>query len=584
MKNSDVVAVPTLSGWQTYKRLLRYTRPYIGSFILGIVGFLVYAQTQWVWAELIEYIVKAIENKNSSARNWIALAVIAIFVIRGLGSFLGNYGISLVARHVVHALRIDLFKHMLKLELGYYQRHNSGHLLSRITFNIEQVAGATTDAFKTIVQEGFTVLGLLVYLLYSNWKLSLLFVFIAPVIAAVVHYATKKLYRISRNIQDSMGDVTHAASESISAYALVKSYGGELYEQQRFAQSSEKNIQQGLKLVIAQSINTPLVQLLVAFAMAGVIWFALEPHVFGNTNAGEFLAFITAAGLLTKPIRQLTQVNSLLQRGIAGANSVFEVMDLPIENEEGVFIPEKIAGKIVFDSVSFHYPEADKKVLDQISFTILPGQKIALVGRTGSGKTTLVNLLPRFYLATQGCIYLDDHPLQSYQLSALRNQIAIVSQKVSLFNDTIRHNIAYGALQHASESDINQAVTAANLKDWVSTLPMGLETVIGEDGVQLSGGQRQRIAIARAILKNAPILILDEATSALDNETEKQIQQALERLMKGRTTFIIAHRLSTVELADVIFVVEAGQIIEQGDHRALLACQGAYAKLHAQAY
>lgn len=570
------------TGWQTYRRLLSYTRSYIRYFLLGAFGFFVYAQTQWVWAEIIEYLVKVIESGDYHMRGAIALAVVVVFMVRGVGSFLGNYGISYVARQIVHRLRVDLFKQMLNLPVSYYHAQNSGHLLTRITFNIEQVASASSDAFKTLIQEGFTVLGLLVYLFYSNWKLSLLFVLIAPLIAAVVHFATKRLYRISRRIQESMGDVTHVASESISAYPLVKSFGGEQYEAKRFARASNQNMDQGLKLVVAQSINTPLVQLLVALAMAGIIWFALTPGLFGELHAGSFLAYITAAGLLTKPIRQLTQINSSLQRGIAGARSVFEMLDLAIENDSGDYTSRCVRGDIVFDAVSFQYAKESKEVLQGVTLFVQAGQKIALVGRSGGGKSTLVNLLPRFYAPTQGCILLDGIDLSAYRLDSLRSQIAWVSQKVSLFNDTLRHNIAYGELSEVTEDLLWQAIDAAALRSWIESLPLGLDTLVGEDGVQLSGGQRQRIAIARAILKNAPILILDEATSALDNETEKQIQVALEALMQGRTTFIIAHRLSTIVSADLIVVMDQGCIVEQGTHTQLLRQQGLYASLQGQ--
>lgn len=575
---NQTVAKP-VSGWQIYKRLLGYTREYWFAFTIGILGFLIYAMTQLGWAELMEYIVDAVESRDSEARNTIALAIAGIFFIRGIGSFLGAYGIAYVARNVVHTLRVDMFNRMLNFNTSYFDNQSAGHILSKYTYDVEQVAAATSDAFKVVVQEGFTVLGLLTYLFYKNWKLSLLFIAIAPIIGLVVNIASKRLRVVSGRIQDSIGDVTHVASETINGFNVVKTFGGETYEHERFVGVSKNNLRQSLKLVVTNSISTPIVQLLVAISLATLIWLALYPEFFGNTSTGEFLAFITAAALLAKPIRMLTQVNTIIQRGIAGGRSVFELLDVELETDEGKKQVDRVKGELEFQSVSFRYTDHGEEVLKNLSFKIEPGETLALVGRSGSGKSTLVSLIPSFLKASEGTVLLDGLPLSDYQLESLRQQIAIVSQKVTLFNDTVAQNIAYGTLQDASKEDIEAAAVAAHAMEFISEMPDGLDTEVGQDGVQLSGGQRQRIAIARAILKNAPVLILDEATSALDTESERLIQDALTQVVKDRTTIIIAHRLSTVEKADRIIVLDKGAIVEQGSHQELIAKEGVYYQL-----
>ncbi len=569
-----------LSNLKVYSRLLTYTKRYWVAFAIGVVGFVIYASTQWVWAELIKYIVSALEKRDEHAKNWIALSIAAIFLVRGIGSFLGSYGISYVARHVVHNLRQQMFDHLLYFESRYFQSNAVGRLVAKITYNIEQVAAASTDSFKTVLQEGFTVLGLMVYLSYTQWKLSVLFVAVAPLIAWAVTYTSRRLRLISHQIQESMGDVAHLATETLSSFETVKIYGGEDYEQQRFSLSSERNLKQSVKLVVTQSLNTPLVQFIVAAALSLIVWLALQPRIFGETTAGEFLAFITAAGMLAKPIRQLTQVNTTLQRGIAGARSIFELLDLPLEADPGQLNKPRVTGHLQFDQVSFAYPGSETAVLTDINFTLQPGERVALVGRSGAGKTTLGSLVPRFLVPTAGQIYLDQQPLTDFQLLNLRQQIAIVSQRFQLFNDTIYKNIAYGDLQTRSEAQVWQAVEQASARHFIEALPNGIHTLVGENGVQLSGGQQQRIALARALLKDAPIIILDEATSALDPETEAAIQRALNIHLRGRTALVIAHRAATIENADRIIVLDQGRIVEQGTHQQLLAAQGLYASLY----
>ncbi len=578
---SSLSSVGSVTGWQVYKRLLSYTKRYSVAFFIGVFGFMVYAQTQWIWAELIKYIVHSIEAQNHQARSLIAGAIAGIFFIRGIGSFVGNYCVAYVASHVVHTLRMEIFDQVLKLEVSYLQQQAQGRLLAKITYNVEQVASACADAFKVIIQESLIVLGLLGYLFYSHWKLALLFFLISPVIAWNVSYASRRLNLISRRIQKSMGDVAHVAAETLTGYQTVKVYRAEAYEQKRFNDLSLYNLIQSLKLVVTQSLNTPVVQFIVAMMLSLVVWLALEPRIFGDTTAGEFLAFITAAGMLAKPIRQLTQINTAVQKGIAGARSIFDLLDVPVERDQGREQLRDCKGYLSFRQVSFRYAGQDEQVLDQVSFDIKPGQTVALVGRSGAGKTTLINLVPRFYKPVAGEITVDHTPIETLSLESLRRNIGIVSQDIALFNDTLRHNIAYGKeLQSCSEEKLWAAIEAANAKDFIEKLPQGLDTVVGENGFKLSGGQKQRIALARALLKNAPILLLDEATSALDQESEHLVQLALERFRKGRTTLVIAHRLSTIEAADMIVVLEKGCIIEQGTHQQLLAQGGVYTQLY----
>ena len=570
--------VPEVSGWEIYKRLMGYSRRYWGAFLVGVLGFGVYAGTQWAWAEMMNLIVTTLENKALGQGGMLAGGIIIIFLFRGVGTFFGSYGVAYVARQVVHDLRTELFRHMLRLKSTFYNTNTTGHILSKFTYDIEQVAAASADAFKIIIQEGLTVMILLAYMLYSNWKLSLLFFMAAPIVGWVVSIASKRLGLISRRIQSSMGDVNHVASETVSGYQTVKAFGGEDYEQKRFIEASRDNLRQSLKLVVTTSLTTPVVQLLVGAQLSILIWVALLPEVFGDTTTGEFLAYLTAAALLTKPARQLTQVNAVIQRGIAGARSAFQLLDVEPEIDRGSYEVDRAKGLVEFDNVEFHY-EMNKPVLKGISFAVEPGKTVAIVGKTGSGKSTLIDLIPRFYDPISGEVRLDGVPLPEYTLAALRAQIAIVSQKVVLFNDTIEANIAYGSLATTTREQVIQAAKLANAWEFIQEQPQGLDQEVGQDGVQLSGGQRQRIAIARALLKDAPILILDEATSALDNESERVIQTALDTLMKGRTTIVIAHRLSTIESAEVILVLDQGLIVEAGSHRELLAKNGYYAQL-----
>jgi subfamily B ATP-binding cassette protein MsbA len=569
------------SSWQVYKRLLRYTRRYWGIFLLGVVGFIINAQTEWVGAKLLQYIIEAIQKHDQKAMNWFPLFIVGVFFLRGFGTFMGNYYLSLVSRNIVYEMRREIFDKLLMLPTHFYNLNSPGRIAAKLIYDVEQVTAAATEALKTIVRDGFVVVGLLCYLFWSNWRLSLSLLIIGPLAGWVVRVASKRFRKLSHKIQASMGDVNHIANETINGYQVVKVYGGEAYERSRFDKASRENLKQGMKMVVTSAVSSPLVQMLMAISMSGVIWVALQPQIMGGVTAGAFVAYITAAGLLSKPVRSLTDVNANIQRGLAASASVFELLDLEAESDAGTLTTERVRGEIEFRNVGFSY-ESNKPVLKNINLHILPGQTVALVGRSGSGKSTLVNLLPRFYEAGSGEILLDGESLNNYRLESLRRQVASVSQKVVLFDDTIANNIGYGAYRDRPRADIESAAKAAYAQEFIEKLSDGYETRVGQDGVQLSGGQRQRIAIARALLKDAPILILDEATSALDNESEFYIQAALDEVMKGRTTFVIAHRLSTIEKADWIVVMDQGAIVEAGTHTDLLAKNGAYAQLHSR--
>lgn len=587
------------SSLKVYLRLLRYVVPYWGLFAISIGGFLIFASTQPMMGYILKYFVDGLANPDASLfagvpwllehAPWLAhlkllqavpLLIVLIALWQGLGSFLGNYFLAKVSMGLVQDLRIALFNNLLTLPNRYFDNHNSGHLISRITYNVTMVTGAATDAIKVVVREGMTVLFLFITLLWMNWKLTLVMLAILPVIGLMVSSTSKKFRKQSKKIQVSMGDVTHVTSESIQGYRVVRSFGGEDYEKQRFWAASEANKSKQLKMVRTGAVYTPSLQLVIYSAMAVLMFLVLWLR--GDASAGDLVAYITLAGLLPKPIRQLSEVSSTIQKGLAGAESIFEQLDEAPEVDHGSQERERISGRLEVKDLSFSYPGSEKPVLKNISFTAEPGQMVALVGRSGSGKSTLANLIPRFYHHEQGHILLDGLDVEDYRLRNLRRHIALVTQHVTLFNDSVRNNIAYGDLAGAPLEAVQKAASDAYAAEFIEKMPQGYDTLVGENGVLLSGGQRQRLAIARALLKDAPLLILDEATSALDTESERHIQSALDQVMQGRTTLVIAHRLSTIEKADLILVMDQGEIVERGTHAELLALNGYYARLHAQ--
>ncbi len=589
------------SSLKVYLRLLKYVVPYWGLFAISIFGFLIFASTQPMLGYMLKFFVDGLNNPNAGLFSevpwllehapWLAslpllqavpLLIVVIALWQGVGSFLGNYYLARVSMGLVQDLRTALFNNLLTLPNRYFDNHNSGHLISRITYNVTMVTGAATDAIKVVVREGMTVLFLFASLLWMNWKLTLVMLAILPVIGVMVSSASKKFRKQSKKIQVAMGDVTHVASETIQGYRVVRSFGGEDYERQRFFEAAEDNKNKQLRMVKTSAVYTPSLQLVIYSAMAVLMFLVLLLR--GDASTGDLVAYITLAGLLPKPIRQLSEVSSTIQKGVAGAESIFEQLDEAPEVDHGTQERERVSGRLEVRNLSFQYPGTEKSVLNDISFVAEPGQMVALVGRSGSGKSTLASLIPRFYHHEQGQILIDGLDVEEYRLRNLRQHIALVTQHVTLFNDSVTNNIAYGDLAGAPIEQVRQAAEAAYAAEFIDKLPQGFDTLVGENGVLLSGGQRQRLAIARALLKNAPLLILDEATSALDTESERHIQAALDEVMKGRTTLVIAHRLSTIEKADLILVMDQGQIVERGNHAELLAQNGYYARLHAKQF
>ena len=561
-----------------YKRLLTYLKPHKSLFIVSIFGFLIYSATQPLFAALIKNIINTLQSHSREKMYLLPIWFSGLIVVRSIGAFLGNYFLSKVSCNVVHTLRCEIFDKYTELPTVYFDANNTGHMISRITNNVGQVTNAATDAIRTFVREGLTALGLLAYLFYSNWELSLVFIGIAPIIAVIVVYVSKRLRIISKRIQESIGDITHITSELVGGYRVVRSYGGEEYEKKRFLDSSLFNRRQSLKLSTTISIHTPVLQIIIAVALSGLMYMAL--FFMKESTTGAFVGYLTAAFLLPRPIRQLSDANSDIQKGIVAAESLFEILDEKSEVDDGDYEIERCVGTLEFKHLTFQYEGVNEPALIDISFKAEAGQTIALVGASGSGKSTLVNLVSRFYNHNTGEILLDGVEISRYKLTNLRQQIALVNQQVTLFNDTVFNNIAYGALADSSREAVTAAALDAYAMEFINNMELGLDTEIGENGVKLSGGQRQRLALARALLKDSPLLILDEATSALDTESERYIQIALQKVMGNRTTLVIAHRLSTIENADMILVMEQGRIVEQGTHNELIEKNGAYSRLH----
>ncbi len=575
-----------ISGATTYLRLLGYMRADIGLLMIGFVGFLIYAACDSAFAWWMKELVDSIESSRSDRRWYLAILIIVIFFMRGIGGIGGGYCTEYVARRVINKLRGEMFDHILKLPCNFYEKYSSGSVLAKLIFNVENVAAASTSALRIIVRGGLTIIGLLLFMMFINWQLSSLFLVITPVMAFIISFVTRKFRRLSQRIQSAIGNVSERAADVLKGYQVVKIFEGYEHENSKFSKVIENDRQQRLKLTLMTDCSTTLIQLVFALALSALILIAMQPHILLSMSPGEFVSFVTAAGFISRPILQLTQVNAVIQQGVAAADSIFTVLDLAPEKDQGRIELVECQGNIVFENVRFRYGEErdfDRQwVIDGVNFDIPAGTTCALVGRSGSGKTTLAALVARFYDPVEGCIRLDGNPLPELSIAGLRQNIALVNQNISLFNASIAENIAYGAMREFSREKVIAAAEHAQVMEFAESLTDGLDTQIGESGVMLSGGQRQRIAIARAFLKDAPILILDEATSALDNKSERLIQSAIQELMENRTSLIIAHRLSTVEKANKIVVLDQGKIVESGTHEELLSLEGVYYQMHQQ--
>ena len=572
--------VEVVDAGAVYRRLLGYARPHLGMFSIGVVGMTIFAATDSLLAYLVQrFLGGAFVDPDPRILWAIPLGAIALFLLRGIGDYVANYFPGWVGRQVIKALRAELFAHYLRLPSRYFDGAVTGGMLSRLTYNIELVAEATTHAITVLIRDTLTILGLLGMLFWLNWRLAAFVLILAPPISWLIQYINRSFRRYSARIQASMGDVTRVTKEALDAQRVIKVFNAEQYEEALFAAANERNRHSNMRLIGARALANPVVQLIASLGLAGVLFFSIRQVFDGRMGVDQFLAFLTALLLMTAPLRRLVQVFGPLQQGIAAGASVFEVLDTPAEADTGTRTLERARGEVEFRNVRFQYAEGQDAALEAVSFKVAPGQTVALVGRSGSGKSTLVSLLPRFYEPQSGEVLIDGVDVRDYRLRDLREQISLVSQDVMLFDDTIRSNIAFSVVS-ADSPRVEAAAEAAHVNDFARELPQGLDAPVGERGSLLSGGQRQRISIARALLKDAPILILDEATSALDSESERRIQDALGKLLRNRTTFVIAHRLSTIEQADLIIVMDEGRVVETGSHQEVLARDGRYAQLH----
>lgn len=565
----------------TFKRLLGYIKPYKAAFLLAVLCMIGYAGIDTLFISQIKTLIDdGLTEQNSNVLVYGAIFVPFIFIFRGLLNVGSSYFLNWVGFKVVTKMRQQLFDHMMKLPVGFHDQHSTGDLISKITYDTQQVAEASSRAVLVLVKEGAFVAGLLGLMFYYSWQLSLVFLVIGPLIAKVVGVVSRRFRKVSNRIQTAMGNVTTTAEQMINGHKVVLMHQGQENESARFSEINNITRNQNMKLVNTRAISTSVIQFIASLSLSMVLVIASFPEMLGELSAGAFTTLLGAMLMLLRPLKQLTNVNSDFQRGIAAATSVFIILDEPIEIDKGSRVIDRAAGDIVFDDVTFSYQSDDDVALNHINFSVNRGKTVALVGRSGSGKSTISNLLTRFYDVEQGRILLDGHNINDYKLKCLRRQFALVSQHVTLFNDSIANNIAYGAAKDVSRESIIKAAEQAYVTEFTDSMPKGLDTTVGENGVMLSGGQRQRIAIARALLQDAPILILDEATSALDTESERHIQDALGTLRENRTAIVIAHRLSTIENADEILVMDNGEIIERGTHQQLLDKEGSYFQLH----
>jgi subfamily B ATP-binding cassette protein MsbA len=572
---------PVADSWGVYRRLLGYTRRYWPVALVAVVGMLVDGGGLALFTGLLQPMIDTLfTRKDPYLIFWMPIWIIGIFLVRSLGTFVSDYGVSYIGRHVVQAMQHDVFDAYLRLPAPYFGNEPSGQQVSRVTYTSEQVAAASSSAAKIAITDGFTVIAMLGVMLYYSPYLTLSLLVMVPAIAVVATVVSRRYRMISRRIQGTMGSITGTVEESVGAHREVRIYGGQVHEADRFDEVTRNTRRLNLKIAATNAASSSTVQLVAALALAALVFLGSRPQVLQQMSPGVFFAVLTAMGAMLPSLKRLTNVQANIQRGLSAAEDLFEVIDLPPEVDRGARELGRTRGDLRFEDVRLTYPRNDFEALRGVDLYCAPGTVTALVGRSGSGKSSLVSLLPRFYEPSAGRIVLDGEDYRDYTLASLRRQIAWVGQSVVLFDDTVANNIAYGELAGASEADIIAAAEAANAMEFIARMPQGIHTPIGQSGNMLSGGQRQRIASARAILKNAPILVLDEATSALDTESERMIQQALQRLMRDRTTLVIAHRLSTIERAEQIVVMDQGRVVERGTHAELLALAGHYAALH----
>lgn len=569
--------------WQTFKQLWPYIADYKLGLVVAIIALVINAASDTLMLSMLKPLLDegfTYDSVDGDFLKWMPLYLIGLMLIRGVSSFVSAYGLSWVSGMVVMTMRRRMFNHFMKMPVSFFDKESSGALLSRITYDSEQVANATSGALVSLVREGASIIGLMVLMFYNSWQLSAILLIIAPIVAWAIGFVSKRFRAISSNMQEAMGSVTSSAEQMLKGHKVVLSFGGQEVEKTRFEDVSNRMRQQTMKLVSAQAIANPVIQLIASFALVAVLMLANTESIRNELTAGTFAVVFGAMFGLMRPLKALTNVTSQFQRGMAACTSLFELMEMETEKDNGQHVAERVKGDIKVNDVVFTYPTKDTPALNKVTFDVPAGKTLALVGRSGSGKSTIANLLTRFYDIDSGEITIDGVKIEDYTLSNLRENVAIVSQNVHLFNDTIANNIAYAAEDKYSREEIERAAELAFATDFIRNMDKGFDTVIGENGVSLSGGQRQRIAIARALLRNAPVLILDEATSALDTESERAIQAALDELQKDRTVLVIAHRLSTIENADQILVVDEGEIVERGTHAELIEKDGAYAQLH----